>query len=751
MATESTTLLSGRPASSAGLLPGLEARIGRRRLADRLVRVLVRLGGVAIIGSILAIFFVLVLEVLPLFRRSKTTPGPTGQAAQAQIPLRIAVDEHLEVACVLHAGGFAALALGDERTFETPALPLDGARVMASTDLDRGPGAVALSDGRIVPVAISFADSWQDGRRSTRPTIRVGEPIPADAEARRVVAMVSRGGDKGTAIAALLEGGVVRYLKIVEVEPPAGPKRREVTERSWPIRTSGHGTAVVVDAQLANLYVGTSAGEVARWDLRRARPEPEEVVRVGDAPVTALAILKGEQTLVVADARGAVSAWQLVKAGGKRRDLVRTREFEPHGAPVVALAASHRDRLFLSADVNGQALLGFGTTGETRSALRPAEARLAAVTFAPKGDAVVALDERGRVAVTRVDDPHPDAAWRSLFGKVWYEGYPGPTYSWQSSSGSDDFESKFSLVPLVVGTLKGTFYALLIAVPISLLGALYASQFMHPRLRGLVKPCVEIMAALPSVVLGFIAGLWLAPAVERFVPGIFLMPLVVAFGILAAVAAWRRLPERTRHSVPAGFEVFLLLPIVALAAWGALRLGSAIEAGWLGGNFQAWLKGACGITYDQRNSLVVGFAMGFAVIPIMFTIAEDSLSNVPRHLVAGALALGATRWEAATRVVLPTASPGIFSAVMIGFGRAVGETMIVLMATGNTPVMDASIFSGFRALSANIAVELPEAAYGTTHFRVLFVAALLLFAMTFAVNTVAEVVRLRLRKRYALL
>jgi len=140
--------------------------------------------------------------------------------------------------------------------------------------------------------------------------------------------------------------------------------------------------------------------------------------------------------------------------------------------------------------------------------------------------------------------------------------------------------------------------------------------------------------------------------------------------------------------------------------------------------------------------------MGFAVIPIIFTITEDSLANVPQHLRAGALALGATRWQTAIRVVLPTASPGIFSAVMIGFGRAVGETMIVLMATGNTPVMDGSIFSGFRALSANIAVELPEAPEAGTLFRVLFLAAFLLFCLTFIVNTAAEMVRLKLRKKY---
>jgi phosphate transport system permease protein len=168
----------------------------------------------------------------------------------------------------------------------------------------------------------------------------------------------------------------------------------------------------------------------------------------------------------------------------------------------------------------------------------------------------------------------------------------------------------------------------------------------------------------------------------------------------------------------------------------------------MGDDYRAWILKTFGLTYDQRNSLVVGFAMGFAVIPIIFTIAEDSLSNVPPHLSAGSLALGATRWQTAIGVILPTASPGIFSAIMIGFGRAVGETMIVLMATGNTPVKDWSPFNGFRALSANIAVELPEAPHASTHYRVLFLAALLLFVMTFVVNTAAEVVRLRLRKKF---
>jgi phosphate transport system permease protein len=149
----------------------------------------------------------------------------------------------------------------------------------------------------------------------------------------------------------------------------------------------------------------------------------------------------------------------------------------------------------------------------------------------------------------------------------------------------------------------------------------------------------------------------------------------------------------------------------------------------------------------QRNTLVVGFVMGFAVVPIIYTISEDALSSVPEHLRTASLACGATPWQTAIRVILPVAMSGIFSAIMIGLGRAVGETMIVVMAAGNTPVMDLNIFNGLRALSANIVVEMPEAVRDSTLYRMLFLAALALFAVTFVVNTVAEIIRIRFRKR----
>ena len=241
------------------------------------------------------------------------------------------------------------------------------------------------------------------------------------------------------------------------------------------------------------------------------------------AAVTTMGFLLGDRTLVVGDAAGGVASWQLVQRGGGDRRLTKLHDFAGHATRVVALAPSPRDKSFVTADATGTARLHYGTTGRTLLTVHAEGEGARAWAAAPKGDGLLALDAAGRLSHWTLRNPHPEVTWRSLFGPVWYEGYAEPAYVWQSTGGTDDFEPKLSLTPLIYGTLKGTVYALLFAVPMALLSALYASQFMHPTIKGYVKPTVEIMAALPSVVLGFIAGLWLAPMVERVVPGLFLL------------------------------------------------------------------------------------------------------------------------------------------------------------------------------------------------------------------------------------
>jgi len=756
MADQVETLPIGKPTPSTRLLDTSRARVSHRLRLDRLSRRLVTLGGVAIIMAILAIFFVIAAEVYPLLKPPAATPLGTVSIGVASPPLAIGVEEYREVAFLVTASGVHFVSVSDGSAIATPTLPaLNGAEVVGISSTGGGRFALGLSDGRIMPVEVQFTVSYPEGTRHIAPALAMGDPLVADAGGRAIETIAYTVTPNGPIAAAAVGPSELVLVTVHERRALIGPSTKEEQRRTLALPIEDEISALALDERGEDLFVGTSTGKVLRVNLR----DPGGPMLAGSvaatsrrgAGVTVLGFLIGDRTLIVGDAVGGISSWQLLRHDDGESRLTKIYDFTPHQGPVIGFSKSRRHKGFITADETGLVQLHYGTTGETLLALNVAGDTTRSVAYAPKTDGLLAVDSAGQLSHWRLENPHPEITLKSLFGKVWYEGYGAPAYVWQSTGGTDDFEAKFSLTPLIYGTLKGTFYALLFAVPLALMGAMYASQFMHPTLKGIVKPIVEIMAALPSVVLGFIAGLWLAPIVEDVVPGIFLMPIVVPVVIIVTLVGWRYLPRRLRNWVRPGVEVFLLIPVALVGGWLAIQLGGLLEAWMLGNDYRSWLFNVLGLTYDQRNSLVVGFAMGFAVIPIIFTIADDSLTNVPQHLTAGSLALGATRWQTAMRIVLPTASPGIFSAIMIGFGRAVGETMIVLMATGNTPVMDWSIFNGFRALSANIAVELPEAPEGGTLFRVLFLAALLLFVMTFAVNTAAELVRLQLRKRYRLL
>jgi len=763
VAVNAETPAPGGPGAPARPLVVSRTRTARRIVVDRWASRLVVMGGIIIIAAILAILVVIAAEVYPLFKtptadlllRHTASDGtstwlPAGAAS-------LGVDEYREVAfAVDERGMLQLLSLKDGRSL--PPVPVPGLNGATVTAVASSEGyLIGTSDGRVVPLEMKLDIAFSGNTRTVTPQPVFGALALLDPSGRRPVRNVAFAAPESGPVTVAQVGPMELVVQtVVERKALIGPSTKQESLRSLVVPIEGEITRLALDGRGEDLFVGTSRGQVVRYDLRdRANPtrvETTEASQTRGAPVTALGFLIGDRTLVVGDQTGGVSTWQVIPPpGGGERRLTRIYRFQSHAAPVVAVSGSRRDKGFATADPTGRVNLNYGTSGETLLSVQadvPQGGALRAVVFAPKADGLVAADDRGGVSHWRLHNPHPEVTLKTLFGKLWYEGYSEPEYVWQSTGGTDDFEAKFSLTPLIYGTLKGTFYALLIAMPLALLAAVYVSEFMHPTIKGYVKPVVEIMAALPSVVLGFLAGLWLAPVVERIVPALFLMPLVLAVCILAALLLWQCVPLAVRARFKSGTEAFLLLPAVAAGAWIAILLGGLVEAQLLGGNYRGWLLSALGLTYDQRNSLVVGVAMGFAVIPIIFTIAEDSLANVPSHLRAGSLALGATRWQTALRIVLPTASPGIFSAIMIGFGRAVGETMIVLMATGNTPVMDWSIFNGFRALSANIAVELPEAPEGGTLFRVLFLAAFLLFCLTFMVNTAAELVRLRLRRKY---
>jgi phosphate transport system permease protein len=725
----------------------------RRLVADRAARWVVSAGGLGIIVAILGILVFILAEVLPLFARPRVETVRRLAVPGADFGALLS-DEHRSHVAALGADGrlrvvrlrdgqvVAALdVLGAPRPQGAPLL--SQMAVQPESHLLAG----ATRDGRVALVPVAFNLSFTGQQRVVTPAAGPAVLLTLDPRGRPLRRFAAQLDDAGNATAAaeLADGTLAVARRTLEENPLTGDKTVALARHE--VRPPQPATALLLDRDQRNLYAGTAVGELLWWPLHDGAPGTIGAVSAGRSAVTALATLIGGRSLLVGQEDGAISVWLPVRQGDDSFRLTRVRDFPPHPGAIRAFAPSPRDKGFLAV---GGGLLGLYHSTSHRTLWRgpaplPATASL---YYAPKADGAFAA-AGGRIAALDVFNPHPEISWQTLFGKVWYEGYDHPAWVWQSSGASDDVEPKLSLTPLLVGTLKGTIYSLLLAIPLGVFGAMYASQFMHPVYKRYLKPLIEIMASLPSVVLGFLAGLWLAPRIEKAVPALALMAIVLPLLVLAAGCLWKALPRAVRGRFPVGTEALLFVFVLAAGIGLCLRLSRPFEGLAFGGNFQSWLLAATGLSFDQRNAVVVGVAMGFAVIPIIFAIAEDAFSNVPGNLVAGSLALGADRWQTVTRVVLPTASPGIFSGIMIGFGRAVGETMIVLMATGNTPIMDWNPFDGFRTLSANIAVEIPEAPHGGTLYRTLFLAALLLYVITFVINTLSELVRQRLRERYS--
>ncbi|MBI2870661.1 MAG: ABC transporter permease subunit [Candidatus Omnitrophica bacterium] len=726
----------------------------RARIEDRLAGIFIAANAALVIAAILGIGAFLFFEALPLLSGARMERVSALRLAGAgEEPRLVLVDERREEALIIAGAPKAFVhSLKDGRLLQEVELAgLDGAVVQAASRSGDGSTVALGTDTGAVWVGELALDTGFEGTEP-KTVPRVEREAVVEIEPGHPISALSHAwsADYGV-IACILDEQRLVLSRIAIQRPLVGEPVLETKSDILSYEDVGAPTTVLVLEDGAGLLVGTRAGEVARFKFRReGEPELAEIVRaVSEGAVTGLTPLLGGRSFVVGGSDGSVSTWSLVgdpvSRDGKKLTLIHP--FQLHSSPVRTLIPSPRDKSFVAVFEDGKARLMHMTT-ERALAERALGFVPEAVAFAPKADGAVFTDGPGRLEHWFIANPHPDVSLKTLFRKVWYEGHDEPKHTWQSHGATDDFEPKFGLVPLVFGTLKGTLYAMLFSVPLALFGALYTSQFLDKKLRGPCKSVIELMASLPSVVLGFVAGLVLAPLVERHIVSVLIVPLVVPGVVFLGMllCAKGRAPSGTFSS---SRELWLLCVWIAAGLWAAALLGPWLERVLFGGRFDLWMNQAAGIRYDQRNSIVVGWAMGFAIIPIIFTICEDAFSSVPRHLVSASLACGATAWQTATRVVLPAAGSGVFSGVMVGFGRAVGETMIVLMATGNTPIMDWSIFNGFRALSANIAVEIPEAPFGSSHYRVLFVAALILFGISFVVNTAAEIVRLKLRARLA--
>ena len=733
-----------------------------RLLKDSLFKYVMTFGGLSVIVAISLIFFYLASVVYPLIQpvevsdwQSYSVPGGVSERT-----VYLASEEQREIGARFTDKGvvhFFDLRDGKSRGEVKIKLPV-GVSItsFAAGDAHEYISAYGLSDGRAVVVKQVYGVTFDaNNKRVIQPGIEYPlgeEPVVLDETGAAVQKLAIQGNDAATTLTALTRDG--RLLLVGLTATKNLITGAIATERSGSTLdgVAGEIQNLIIEVKQRELYIGHGGKFITHFDITdKSQPrliQRQQVVAEGDN-LSALNILSGGFSLVVGTDKGNVSQWFLVRDAQNNFTLTHIRDFKPMPGKITTIAPEYFRKGFVAGDDQGTVGLYYATSQKLLWREPVGKGEIVAAETTPRANGLVIQSADGKLYAAQVHNEFPEVSFSSLWQKVWYESYEKPEFIWQSAAATNDFEAKFSLAPLTLGTLKAAFYAMLVATPLAILAAIYAAYFMAPRMRRVAKPSIEIMEALPTVILGFLAGLWLAPLVENNMAGTLLSFVLIPASVMLAALFWHTLPENLTARVRPGWEAALLVPVVMLGIWLAFQIGHPIEAHFFGGDMPHWLTTEMGITFEQRNSLVVGIAMGFAVTPIIFSIAEDAIFSVPRHLTTGSLALGATSWQTLKNVVLLTASPGIFSAVMIGMGRAVGETMIVLMATGNTAVMDMSIFTGFRTLAANVGVEMSEAAVGTTHFRLLFLSALVLFVFTFVVNTVAELVRQRLREKYS--
>lgn len=741
---------------------------GRRMTKDKLFKHVMTFGGLSVIIAISLIFFYLASVVVPIFTPAKmdelksfALPGGTQEQT-----VYLTSEEQAEIGVRMTAQGsvhFYDFRNGRALASTRVTLPATaGITTFAAGDPSQRSVAYGLSDGSMLILQQDFKVTFKQDPNNSEKDIRtitpsivypMGEaPLVVDTAGQAIKLLtMQHNEEQTTAVALTVDKRLVMTSFASTNNPITGETKTERIATALP-PVNGEIGQILLDVKQRDLYVVHGARYVTHYDVMD-KQNPRQVQTVALVPagerITAAAMLSGGYSLVIGTDRGEVAQWFQVRDDQNNNHLTHIRSFKPLAGKVTTIFPEHYRKGFLVGDDQGTLNLYYATSQRLILSRDTGSSPVRVVGIAPRANAVMVEGANGVMQSARVQNDYPEVSFYSLWQKVWYESYQEPEYNWQSSAATSDFEPKFSVAPLTFGTLKAAFYAMLVAVPLAVLGAIFAAYFMSPKMRSVVKPSIEIMEALPTVILGFLAGLWLAPWIDNNLPGTLLAIFLMPFSFVITSYFWSLMPHALRARVGAGWEAALLIPVIVAVIWAAIQVGHPIEAAFFDGNMPHWLSNEVGITYEQRNSLVVGIAMGFAVIPIIFSIAEDAVFSVPKHLTSGSLALGATPWQTLFYVVLLTASPGIFSAVMVGMGRAVGETMIVLMATGNTAVMDPSIFTGFRTLSANIGVEMPEAAVGTTHYRLLFFSALVLFVFTFVVNTLAELVRQRLREKYS--
>ena len=733
-----------------------------RKVKNSLAKWMITLGGISVLFTLVLIFMYLLYVIKPIFESASVEEKTQFVINEQHKVLATGVDELQEVAYNITEQGtinfYQLVNSGQHKAGEkifSQQLVANGESLAKLVNVGQEQKLLLDTAGNVQLLVPHFTASFDTGERVIIPSVRypLGEAyLPVD-ESNVAFTQLSFAMDdeKAIFVGFTQDKRLIKTTLLAEDDFSYDPAYDvEYQEIDYAVK---HIEDILVTPDLAMVFV-REGDQIAVFSLDEEAELKATIIpqlaqnKSTPNHITSMALLSGGSSILLGDDAGSVSQWfEVASEQGREFKEIRRFHVSDH-EPVTAIYTEQFRKSFYTETPSGEMGM-FYTTSDAdlwRGQLHQGNAQ--AFAIAPRADGLIIFSEN-ELAVFSVENEHPEVTWQALWQEVWYEGYPEPEFIWQSTSGSDDFEAKFSLVPISFGTIKAAMYAMIFAVPIALTAAIYTAYFMTPGMRRKVKPTIELMEALPTVILGFLAGLWLAPIIEIYLPAICLLLVFIPTSVFATAFAWHKLPREYKTLIPETWAPIILIPAIGFAAYSAFALSPVLELHLFGGDVRQFITNDLGIDFDQRNALVVGIAMGFAVIPTIFSMAEDAIFSVPKHLTSGSLALGATQWQTLIKVVLLTASPGIFSAVMMGLGRAVGETMIVLMATGNTPILDWSIFQGMRTLAANIAVEMPESEVGSSHYRILFLAAFVLFVFTFVFNTLAEFVRQRLREKYS--
>ncbi len=734
--------------------------------SERLARSCITVGGIGTILAVSAICLFLFWVVIPLFWPGSITPARTITPPwQDKLPLLSLVDEYQLLGCALLEDGSIEVCRLDTgagvQRVKPEALHKGAALTVCSQIGPKGEVALGFADGAIQLGKISFGTSFLDkpppglenlgeGQAAAYETglvyhtasdqfrlhkIKVELEPPSKPSGAAVLLIDQSHPLNGQVISVLTSDGKLR-TSMVEPQPEFVPEDvpREITSGvlalpwwdpkdppRW-LKLTGVGD---------NVYLIWEDGRLQRIGVRNVeKPETLQAMRLLDtsATVTSVQFMLGKAALLVGDSSGRVQAWYPVRrADGRSRDGMTLEVAHTFAGPSVdvmppgktgmaatCLTASNRGRTMAVGYADGQVRVFYVTSEKLLGEVRTKSSQpVRQILLTPRDDGLV-VQAGSQLESWSIDPGYPEITFKALFRPIWYEGYEEPAYVYQASGG-DAAEPKYSLVPLIFGTLKGAFYALLLAVPLALLAAVYTSEFLHRGTRAVVKPTIEVMASLPSVVLGFLAAQVLAPFVQDLLPAVLSCFLTLPLAFLLGAYVWQLLPQKLSLALERWrfFFGFLVLP---LGLAGAALLGPLLEKWLFQGNMQAWLRGGqdtprfpgwflvllplaallttvlmgqvippffrrltrgwsrfnmaladlvrfiggclwtvgmaaalAGLLsllgfdirgsligkYEQRNALVVSFMMGFAIIPLIYTIAEDALSLVPQHLRLG--------------------------------------------------------------------------------------------------------------------